>query len=115
MDGDDSAFPTLTVLVPLHDEANMAELVEALCAIDYPVHLTEILVLVEADDAATLDAFFALPLPAHFRIVPIPHGEPKTKPRALNYGLALSAGEIVAVFDAEDHPLPIRRNARSQR
>jgi glycosyltransferase XagB len=36
----------------------------------------------------------------------VPPGEPRTKPKALNYGLHSARGEIIAVFDAEDRPSP---------
>jgi cellulose synthase/poly-beta-1,6-N-acetylglucosamine synthase-like glycosyltransferase len=100
-------LPLLTVLVPLLREANMvAGLVKALSALAYPVERMEIKLLVEADDIETTEALMRLDLPVQFEILPVPPNEPRTKPRALNYGLALSRGEIVAVFDAEDRPDP---------
>src|SRR5690606_17040292 len=33
-------------------------------------------------------------------------GGPRTKPKALSYALPLAGGEIVALYDAEDHPHP---------
>ena len=43
----------------------------------------------------------------------IPPAEPRTKPKALNFGLTLARGDIVAVYDAEDTPdvLQLRRAA----
>jgi cellulose synthase/poly-beta-1,6-N-acetylglucosamine synthase-like glycosyltransferase len=38
------------------------------------------------------------------RIVTVPEGSPRTKPRALNYALQDARGTLVAVFDAEDIP-----------
>ncbi len=38
------------------------------------------------------------------RIVTVPKGQPRTKPRALNYALQDARGMLVAVFDAEDIP-----------
>ena len=38
------------------------------------------------------------------RIVTVPNGQPRTKPRALNYALQDARGTLVAVFDAEDIP-----------
>lgn len=60
----------------------------------------------EADDEPTLQAVFAADPPAWFDIIPVPPGEPRTKPKALNYGLASARGRVVAVFDAEDRPSP---------
>jgi cellulose synthase/poly-beta-1,6-N-acetylglucosamine synthase-like glycosyltransferase len=103
----DEDLPVITYLVPLYDEPNVvAALVEAIAAIDYPVDRRNVLLLVEADDADTIGALRKLRLPEGFEIVPAPPGEPRTKPRALNYGLAFARGDIVAVLDAEDRPSP---------
>jgi cellulose synthase/poly-beta-1,6-N-acetylglucosamine synthase-like glycosyltransferase len=51
-------------------------------------------------------ALVATGLPAHMRIVVVPDGEPRTKPRALNYALTFAEGDYVVVYDAEDEPEP---------
>lgn len=43
-------------------------------------------------------------LDAHFDIIIVPAGLPQTKPRALNYALQFSRGELVTIYDAEDVP-----------
>ena len=104
--GDDD-LPTLTVLVPLYREANVVpQLVAALSRLDYPRHLLDVKLLVEADDPETITALGAQRLPAWFEIIPVPPGVPRTKPKALNYALAFARGEFVAIFDAEDAPDP---------
>src|SRR5205823_3633696 len=45
-------------------------------------------------------------LPPHVTLVEVPPGAPRTKPRALAYGLLLARGERVVVYDAEDRPPP---------
>lgn len=103
----DADTPRLTYLVALYREANVAPaLIAAIAAIDYPANRREVKLLVEADDAETIDALRRLPLPEGFELVPVPPGAPRTKPRALNYGLRFSTGDIVAVLDAEDRPAP---------
>ena len=43
-----------------------------------------------------------------FELVLVPAAEPRTKPKALNYGLTLARGEFVAIYDAEDEPEPLQ-------
>ena len=103
----DAALPTLTVLLPLYREAAVVpDLVAAMERLDYPRHLTEFVVLTEADDPVTLPAA-AQAVPAEgWRVVVCPPGEPRTKPRAVNVGLALTSGEVVVIYDGEDRPEP---------
>ena len=51
--------------------------------------------------------------PRSSRLVVVPPAEPRTKPKALNFGLTLARGDVVAVYDAEDTPdiLQLRRAA----
>ncbi len=101
------APPTYSVLVPLHREADVvADLVAALNALDYPSASLDIKLVLEADDHATIAAADALALPPCFEILRVPPGEPRTKPRALNFALAFARGELVVIFDAEDRPAP---------
>jgi glycosyltransferase XagB len=62
--------------------------------------------VLEEDDHETAAAVRALDLPAHFHVVIVPAGEPRTKPRALNYALQFATGDLVAIYDAEDRPEP---------
>lgn len=112
--GYDSRLPTFSVLVPLYREASVVRpLVKAMARLDYPSDRLEILFITEADDTATRRALLEAALGAHMRIVTVPRGRPKTKPRALNYALQDARGTLVAVFDAEDQPDPdqLRRAA----
>jgi len=38
----------------------------------------------------------------------VPPAEPRTKPKACNYGLHFATGDIVTIFDAEDLPEPLQ-------
>ena len=78
-------------------------LLRALDRLDYPRSKREVLLLVEADDAATRAAL-AGRLPPGFRVVEVPPGRPRTKPRALNVGLLLTRATLITVYDAEDRP-----------
>ena len=111
---DDDALPVYTVLVPLYREDKvLGQLIGALNALDYPAEKLDIKLLVEEADAQTRAALERFRLPAHFEVLTVPDGQPRTKPRALNYGLAFARGELVTIFDAEDIPQPaqLRRAA----
>ena len=99
------ALPRYTVLVALYREQDaLPGLVSSLSALDYPASRMEVFFLVEADDDGTRDALADMPLPAHFHIITVPDGKPRTKPRALNYGLSLASGTRLVIYDAEDRP-----------
>ncbi|MEZ5851752.1 MAG: glycosyltransferase [Hyphomicrobiaceae bacterium] len=103
----DSALPSYTVMVPLYDEVTvLPDLMRALLALDYPTSRLEIFLILEERDTATRSAVEQLELPGHFRVIVVPPGGPRTKPKALNYVLGLARGKYVVVYDAEDRPEP---------
>lgn len=100
-------LPRISVMVPLFRERNIAEkLVERLARIDYPRELTDILLVVEASDCVTIEALALARLPSWMRVIEVPPGTVRTKPRAMNYALHFCRGQIVGVWDAEDRPEP---------
>ncbi len=110
----DSELPFYTILLPVYNESSVIiELIENLAQMDYPASRLEVLLLVEEDDEETLGALLAAHPPPQFKLIVIPPAEPRTKPKALNFGLTLARGDIVAVYDAEDTPdiLQLRRAA----
>jgi glycosyltransferase XagB len=110
----DSELPTYTIMIPAYREASVInKLIGNLKEMDYPTDRLEVLILVEADDEETLSVLRAASAPQHFRLVAVPPAEPRTKPKALNFGLTLAQGDIVAVYDVEDTPdiLQLRRAA----
>ncbi len=101
--------PRFSVLVALYREAAMVpHLLAALDRLVWPRERLEIRLVCEADDAATLAAIRAHPLPPHMEIVEVPPGEPRTKPKALAYALPMTGGEFVTLYDAEDRPDPMQ-------
>jgi cellulose synthase/poly-beta-1,6-N-acetylglucosamine synthase-like glycosyltransferase len=101
-------LPAYTVLVAVYREAAMmGQLIAALDRLDYPRDRLDVIILTEADDfetrAATARHVQGRP---HMRALTVPPGHPRTKPRALAYGLAFARGELVTVYDAEDRPAP---------
>jgi cellulose synthase/poly-beta-1,6-N-acetylglucosamine synthase-like glycosyltransferase len=103
----DAELPVYTVLVPLFRETSVLDqLLAALGHIDYPRRKLDIKLILEESDVAMRRAVAEFDLPAHFETVVVPAGLPQTKPRALNYGLRFAAGELLAIYDAEDIPEP---------
>lgn len=104
---DERTLPTYTILVPLYREAALVErLVRDLDALDYPRTRLDVKLLCEEDDDDTVEAIRALGLPPHYHLVVVPDGQPKTKPKACNYGLQLATGTYCVIYDAEDRPDP---------
>ena len=103
----DSELPVYTILIPAFHEAHIiAKLIENIGALDYPRSKLEVLLLLEEDDQETIAAAKAAAPPVNVRILVVPRGNPQTKPRACNYGLAMASGEFVVIYDAEDRPEP---------
>lgn len=102
-------LPRYTILAALLDEAEiLPQLVERLDAIDYPRNRLEGFLLLEAHDHATLAAAARCALPAWLKVLVVPAGGPRTKPAALNAGLAAASGALLTVYDAEDDPDPLQ-------
>ncbi|MFM7068146.1 MAG: glycosyltransferase family 2 protein, partial [Actinomycetes bacterium] len=105
----DDRLPVYTVLVPAYGEPSiLAGLVRALNRLEYPPHLLDVKLLLEADDEPTIAAARAINSPLPIEVVLLPPGEPRTKPRALNFGLQFARGELLTIYDAEDHPEPLQ-------
>ncbi len=104
---DERTLPLYTILVPLYKEAGIVErLVRDINALDYPRTRLDVKLLCEEDDEETIDKIRDMELPPHFHLVVVPDSQPKTKPKACNYGLMLSTGHYCVIFDAEDRPDP---------
>lgn len=102
---DERELPIYTVLIPLYMESEvLPTLVQAIDDLDYPKAKLDVKLLLEEDDKETIEAVREHGLPAHFRPVVVPHGLPKGKPKACNYGLIHAVGEYVVIYDAEDIP-----------
>jgi cellulose synthase/poly-beta-1,6-N-acetylglucosamine synthase-like glycosyltransferase len=105
----DTDLPVYTVMVAAYREPQViGQVIDGINALEYPPHLLDVKLLLEADDFETIQAAEAKKLGAHIEIVRVPYAEPRTKPKACNYGLNSATGEIVTVFDAEDKPDPLQ-------
>lgn len=102
---DESTLPAYTVFCPLYKESNvLPQFVKAMNDLDYPKEKLQVMLLLEQDDPETISVARNSNLPANFDIVVIPHSAPKTKPKALNFGLIHAKGELITIYDAEDVP-----------
>ncbi|AUM18143.1 glycosyltransferase [Rhodococcus ruber] len=102
-------LPTYTVLVPAYNEPEVVgDLIAAMTAIDYPAEKLQVLLLLEEDDAVTIAAAREAGLGEIVEILLVPAADPRTKPKACNYGLHFATGDVVTIFDAEDLPEPLQ-------
>ncbi len=109
-------LPKFSILVPLFKEQDIATaLVKRLEKIDYPRALLEVCLIVEADDPVTRRALHKDQLPGWMRVIRVPQGTLKTKPRAMNYALNFTTGSLIGVYDAEDAPAPNQLHVVAQR
>lgn len=109
-----SELPFYTVLIAAYKEPSVIlKLIDNLAEMEYPEDRLEVLLLLEQDDHETLEMLHSVDPPSQFRMVIVPAAEPRTKPKALNFGLTLAKGDIIAVYDVEDVPdiLQLRRAA----
>lgn len=99
--------PAISVLVPLFREPEVARhLIARIARLTYPKSLLDVVLVLEDTDNLTRDALAGAVLPAWMRVVVVPDGKPRTKPRAMNYALDFCRGDIIGIWDAEDAPDP---------
>lgn len=105
----DENLPIYTILCPLYKEEKiLPQFISAIGALDWPKDKLDAILLLEEDDYETLEALGKIHLPSYFRLVKVPVSNPRTKPKACNYGFAHARGEYVVIYDAEDIPDPLQ-------
>ncbi|CAJ1508326.1 glycosyltransferase [[Mycobacterium] burgundiense] len=105
----DEDLPRYTILVPAYNEPEVVgDLIGAMAALEYPRDKLQVLLLLEADDDVTIAAAKDCADSDAITILLVPPAEPRTKPKACNYGLHFATGDIVTIFDAEDLPEPLQ-------
>ncbi len=98
-------LPLVSLMVPLFHETDISgRLLRRLARLSYPRELLDVLLVVEEVDTETRAALAATQLPHWARVIVVPNGPIRTKPRALNFALNFCRGSIVGVYDAEDAP-----------
>ena len=100
-------LPVVSIMIPMLRERDIAErLLRRIGRLDYPRELLDVLLVVEEEDTMTQQALAAARLPRWMRVVVVPRGPLKTKPRALNFAMNFCRGSIIGIYDAEDAPEP---------
>ncbi|NDZ93538.1 glycosyltransferase [Streptomyces sp. SID6673] len=106
---DDDDLPPYTVLVPAYGEPEVVgDLIGAMESLEYPHDKLQVLLLLEEDDEPTIAAAREVGENDMVTVVLVPPAQPRTKPKACNYGLHFATGDIVTIFDAEDLPDPLQ-------
>ncbi len=104
---DEIDLPVYTILVPVYKEKEViGDLIRNIQALDYPQYKLDVCILLEEDDVETIAALKEIDLPHFFTPMIVPASQPRTKPKACNYGLIRSRGEYAVIYDAEDRPEP---------
>ncbi|MEM7795605.1 MAG: glycosyltransferase, partial [Cyanobacteria bacterium P01_C01_bin.118] len=105
----DTDLPTVTVQLPIFNEINVVErLLQTIAQLNYPPHKLEIQVLDDSTDETKLVCQQQVQqLQSQVNIHHI-HRQERTgfKAGALEHGLAMAKGELVAIFDADFVPSP---------
>ncbi|MCW8133955.1 MAG: glycosyltransferase, partial [Planctomycetota bacterium] len=105
-------LPVYTILVPMYKEPEVAQkIARAVTELDYPLEKLDVKLLLEEDDPETRkkieEVMDQLPSCVEVIVCPkVPKGQPKTKPRACNWGLERARGQYLVIYDAEDRPEP---------
>ncbi|NED70519.1 glycosyltransferase, partial [Streptomyces sp. SID10244] len=84
------------------------DLIGAMESLEYPHDKLQVLLLLEEDDEPTIAAAREVGENDMVTVVLVPPAQPRTKPKACNYGLHFATGDIVTIFDAEDLPDPLQ-------
>lgn len=102
---DPAELPVYSILVPVYREPRVIpNLVRQISSLNYPLAKLDVNILLEADDAETIAALKATNPPPNFHAIIVPPADPRTKPKACNYGLYFASGQFTTIYDAEDFP-----------
>lgn len=98
-------WPTYTIFCPLYHETNVIpQFVSSMSGLDYPKNKLQVLIILEEDDEEAIEKVKNFSLPSFFQTIIVPHSNPKTKPKALNFALGFATGKFCVIYDAEDVP-----------
>ncbi len=101
--------PRVCILIPAHNEETVIQrTLDAMVKLDYPADKLEILVINDGSSDRTGEIVESMSKQdRRVRCYNVPEGEGgKGKSRALNLGLKQTDAEVIAVYDADNQPLP---------
>ncbi len=101
--------PRVCILIPAHNEETVIQrTLDAMVRLDYPADKLEILVINDGSSDRTGEIVEGMSKrDPRVRCYNVPKGEGgKGKSRALNLGLKQTDAEVIAVYDADNQPLP---------
>ena len=98
-------WPFYTILLPIYKEKKIfPQLFRAIENLDYPKNKLEVILLTEEDDIEIQEYLKTWEFPLWWKKIIVPDYPPKTKGKALNYGLKEAKGKYLVIYDAEDIP-----------
>jgi cellulose synthase/poly-beta-1,6-N-acetylglucosamine synthase-like glycosyltransferase len=105
---DQADLPVITVLLPIVREKRkvLEKLFRAVDEVHYRKDRLQVIALLEAHDAATVEIVEQMDLPYYVQVLVVPSVGPRTKPKACNVGLREARGEYCVIWDTEDRPEP---------
>jgi glycosyltransferase XagB len=102
-------LPIYTVMCPLYHEWKVIpQFIRAMSQLSYPKDKLQVMLLLEEDDKQSIEEISKMNLPSYVETRIVPDSKPKTKPKALNYGLLFARGKYAVIYDAEDIPDPMQ-------
>lgn len=106
---DEESLPIYTILCPMYKESHMiTHFLESIGKLSWPKKKLDVILLLEQDDRESVKKAETLNLPPYVRYLVVPDSQPKTKPKACNFGLSHAKGEYVVIYDTEDIPDPMQ-------
>jgi cellulose synthase/poly-beta-1,6-N-acetylglucosamine synthase-like glycosyltransferase len=104
---EDADLPIYTIMIPVFREKEvLKQLIHSVESFNYPKEKLDVKLLFEESDTETIRAAREIHPPGYFEFLVVPDAIPRTKPKALNYGLVSARGTYTVVYDAEDIPDP---------
>lgn len=98
-------YPSVDILIPAHNEEKVIfETLDAMTSLYYPGELNIYVLNDNSTDKTGEIADYFANLFKNVHHIKVPPGSPKGKARVLNYGMSISKGKLIVVYDADNQP-----------